>query len=131
MVSHALSDEFRYRILKVLEENPQTSQRALARALGISLGKANYCLRGFIEKGLLKVRNFKNNDNKRAYFYYLTPRGLEEKTKVTVRFLRLKMHEYETLAAEMNRFRITSAPDHEVSVSIGRQRKRESRMVRR
>ena len=96
-----LTDEYRYKILKRLEINPEISQRELAQALGISLGKANYCLRALVQKGLLKVNNFRNNQNKAAYLYLLTPHGIEEKTKVTLRFMQHKMQEYEALKEEI------------------------------
>jgi EPS-associated MarR family transcriptional regulator len=96
-----LTDEYRYRILKLLEADPQASQRRIADELGISLGRVNYCLQALIEKGLIKVNNFRNNANKRAYLYLLTPRGIEEKATVTARFLRRKLDEYETLKREL------------------------------
>lgn len=96
-----LTDEYRYKIFKLVEANPEISQRELARALGISLGKVNYCLKALIEKGLLKAGNFRNSNNKMAYVYKLTPKGLEEKTNVTVRFLKQKMAEHELLTAEI------------------------------
>ncbi len=96
-----LTDEYRYRIFKLVEANPEISQRELARELGISLGKANYCLKALIEKGLLKAGNFRNSQNKMAYVYKLTPSGIEEKTNVTMRFLKQKMSEYETLKSEI------------------------------
>jgi EPS-associated MarR family transcriptional regulator len=100
-----LSDEYRYRILKILESNPTVSQRELAIGLGMSLGKANYCLRALVATGLLKVSNFRNSKNKRAYMYYLTPKGIEEKARVTVDFLRVKMGEYESLKQEIELLR--------------------------
>ena len=100
-----LSDEYRYKILRLLEEDPQMSQRALARALGISLGKVNYCLQALIDRGLVKANNFKNNKNKVAYMYLLTPRGISEKARVTVRFLKYKMSEYESLQREIELLR--------------------------
>ena len=96
-----LSDEYRYRILKELETNPQVSQRGLAKALGISLGKANFCIQALIEKGFVKVKNFKDSDSKQAYIYLLTPRGLEEKASITLKFLKSKMQEYEALKDEI------------------------------
>ena len=87
-----LSDEYRYKILKKLEVDPQISQRALALELGISVGKTNYCLQALIEKGLIKANNFKNNQNKKAYMYLLTPRGAAEKLHSTQRFLKAKMN---------------------------------------
>ena len=96
-----LSDEARYRILRLIEENPAISQREIARALGISLGKANFCLRALIEKGILKANSFRNSNNKRAYSYVFTPSGIEEKARVTLRFLKTKMAEYEALQTEI------------------------------
>ena len=95
------SDETRYRLIRLLDANPEMSQRDLARELGISLGKANYCLRTLSQKGLVKVRNFKNSHNRRAYKYLLTPKGIEEKAKLTLRFLKIKMREYESLRIEI------------------------------
>lgn len=100
-----LSDAVRYRILKRLEANPEISQRALAEELGISLGKVNYCLNALIERGLLKVENFRNNKHKRAYMYYLTPNGIEEKASVTLSFLSARVAEYEALDREIVQLR--------------------------
>lgn len=100
-----LSDEYRYKILRLLEADPEMSQRDLARALGVSLGKANYCLQALVEKGLVKVNNFKNSKNKQAYMYLLTPRGASEKARVAVRFLKRKMAEYEALQREIEELR--------------------------
>lgn len=97
-----MSDEIHYKILSSLQENPRISQRDLAKALGVSLGKANYCLQELIKRGLVKARNFQKSDNKRAYAYLLTPKGLEEKARVTVRFLKYKMDEYEILKREIS-----------------------------
>jgi EPS-associated MarR family transcriptional regulator len=96
-----LSDEYRSKILKLLEEDPQLSQRDIARALGVSLGKANYCLQALMEKGLIKTNNFKNSRNKKAYMYLLTSKGLTEKARATVRFLDRKVAEYEALRREI------------------------------
>jgi len=96
-----LTDEYRYKIFKLVEAHPEISQRELARELGISLGKANYCMKALIEKGLLKAGNFRNSKNKMAYVYKLTPKGIEEKTNVTMRFLKQKMTEYESLKSEI------------------------------
>lgn len=97
-----LTDEYRYKILKVVDAKPEISQRELASELGISLGKANFCLKALIEVGLLKATNFRNSKNKLAYMYLLTPTGVEEKTKITLRFLKNKMQEYEALKLEIN-----------------------------
>ena len=100
-----LTDEFRAKILKKLQEDPQISQRDLARDLGISLGRANHCLRALMDKGLIKANNFKNNRNKKAYMYYLTPRGMAEKARATARFLEVKVAEYEALQREIDNIR--------------------------
>lgn len=102
-MSHALTQEVRYRLLKVLAEHPDATQRQLARELGISVGKVNYCLHALVEKGLVKVRNFRNNENKSAYAYLLTPKGVEEKVNVTLDFLRWKREEYDLLSKEIER----------------------------
>ena len=108
-----LTDEYRYKILKILEINSEISQRDLARKLDISLGRVNFCLKALIEKGLLKATNFHNSKNKLAYMYLLTPKGLEEKSIITARFLKLKMQEYENLEAEILELR------KDVNQSIG------------
>jgi len=100
-----LTDEYRCKILKLLEQDPQINQRALAKELGVSLGKANYCLRALMEKGLVKANNFKNNQNKKAYMYFLTQKGITEKAKATTRFLERKIKEYEALHAEIERLK--------------------------
>ncbi len=94
-------DNTSYGLLKTLEDNPSLSQRDLAKRLGVSLGKVNYCLNALVDKGCLKVNNFRNSDNKLAYAYLLTPRGVEEKARITVRFLKYKIQEYERLRAEI------------------------------
>ncbi len=96
-----LDDRTRYRLLKLLEANPELSQRQLAGALGVSVGKVNFCLRALLEKGLVKVRNFRASGNKLAYAYYLTPKGAEEKVRATVRFLGRKLEEYRSLEREI------------------------------
>lgn len=90
-----------YVLLKTLENNPSLSQRDLAKRLGISLGKVNFCLNSLIAKGSLKINNFRNSNNKLAYAYLLTPHGIEEKARMTAHFLRHKMQEYEALRAEI------------------------------
>ena len=93
--------ETHYRLLRLLEAKPHLSQRELARELGISLGKINYCLGALIEKGWVKARNFRNNRDKLSYAYLLTPSGIEEKAALTVNFLRRKMAEYDALKQEI------------------------------
>jgi EPS-associated MarR family transcriptional regulator len=104
-----LTDEYRYKILKLVEHNPAISQRELAMQLGISLGKVNFCLKALIERGLLKATNFRNNKNKLAYMYLLTPSGIEEKASITMRFLKHKLQEYETLQVEIEELRKEAA----------------------
>lgn len=98
-----MEDEITYRILKSIEENPSQSQRELSQSLGVSLGKMNYCLKALMDKGWVKARNFRESPNKSGYLYLLTPSGVEEKTKVTVRFLKRKMDEYERIKKEIAR----------------------------
>ncbi len=97
-----LTDEYRYKILKLVEAQPEISQRELAKNLGVSLGKTNFCLKALIDIGLIKASNFRNSQNKLAYMYLLTPTGIEAKSAITLRFLKSKMHEYEILQAEIN-----------------------------
>ena len=96
-----LNDENRYKLLKLLHENPEMNQREIASALGLSLGKANFCLRALIDKGWIKVGNFSRSQNKKAYVYLLTLRGIEEKAAVTREFLERKQKEYEALKDEI------------------------------
>lgn len=91
--------------MRLLEANAEMSQRELAHELGISLGKVNYCLKALIEKGWVKATNFTNSQNKTAYMYLLTPYGIEQKAVLTVKFLRIKMREYEALRAEIEQMR--------------------------
>lgn len=90
------------RLLRLIEAKPDMSQRDLARELGISLGKINYCLQALMDKGLVKVRNFRNSRHKFGYVYLLTPRGIDRKAAITVQFLRRKMAEYEALKSEIS-----------------------------
>ena len=100
-----LSDPQRLEILKLLHAEPRMSQRDLARAMGVSLGKVNYCLKALTDKGLVKVGNFRKNPDKRKYAYLLTPAGLKEKTRITVAFLKHKVSEYESLEREIEQLR--------------------------
>ncbi|MDD2892334.1 MAG: MarR family EPS-associated transcriptional regulator [Halothiobacillaceae bacterium] len=100
-----LDETTHYGLLKTLEENPGLSQRDLAKKLGVSLGKVNYCLNKLVEKGSLKINNFRNSDNKLAYAYLLTPQGIESRARMTVEFLKYKMHEYERLSKEIEDLR--------------------------
>ena len=95
------SSEDVLRVLQALKKNPEMTQRDLARMVGISLGKANFILKALIQKGLVKTHNFKNSSNKKAYLYVLTPSGIEEKARITYRFLKRKMQEYEQLEEQI------------------------------
>ena len=100
-----LSDLQRLELIKLLQDQPQTSQRELAQAMGVSLGKANYCLNALTEKGFVKLERFRANADKRQYIYLLTPAGLREKTRITLAFLKRKVEEYETLEKEIEQLR--------------------------
>lgn len=94
-------EESHLKVLRMLEANPSMSQRDLADALGISLGKTNYCIKALVDKGWLKAQNFKNNKNKMVYAYLLTPSGISSKAELTMHFLRRKVEEYKVLKAEI------------------------------
>lgn len=104
-----LTEENRYQLLKLLEQNPSLNQRELAKALGLSLGKTNFCINALIEKGLVKAANFKRSKNKMNYAYYLTPKGLDEKARVTMQFLKRKQQEYELLVKELEQLQKEAA----------------------
>jgi len=97
----AYSDETQYRLLRLIQANSELSQRRAARELGISLGKVNYCLRALVHRGWIKATNFKNSQNKAAYLYLLTPRGIEAKATLAMRYLVQKTREYERLRIEI------------------------------
>jgi EPS-associated MarR family transcriptional regulator len=113
-LTHPITDEVRYRLLRYLSEHPEATQRELARELGISLGKANYCIKALISKGLVKARNFRNSSRKWSYAYALTASGLQEKIDLTYAFLRWKLREYDLLREEIDRI---SAEIKEVEAS--------------
>lgn len=111
--NHSLTSELQFNVMRLLETNPQMSQRELSKSLGVSLGGVNYCLNALAAKGSIKKQNFRNNKNKWVYAYLLTPQGLAEKTALTGSFLKRKMREYqllkeeiEALNKEMNRAKI-------------------------
>jgi EPS-associated MarR family transcriptional regulator len=103
--ANAISEDTRFRVLRLIKENPNASQREIAEALGVSLGGVNYCLRALVCKGLLKIENFRKSGNKIGYLYLLTPEGIAEKTHLTEAFLRRKMAEYEILRREIDSIR--------------------------
>jgi EPS-associated MarR family transcriptional regulator len=97
-----LQEDTYFRVLRMLQDNPDLTQRELAEKLGISVGGLNYCLKALMEKGLVKMKNFANSKNKFGYVYVLTPAGISEKAAITHRFLRRKMDEYVALKAEIH-----------------------------
>ena len=96
-----LQEDTYFRVMRILEENPDLTQRELAEKLGVSVGGLNYCLKALVEKGWVKMQNFANSKNKFGYVYLLTPSGVAEKAALTSRFLKRKMEEYEALKAEI------------------------------
>ena len=114
-----MSDDVHYRLLKLLQEQPDATQRQLAEALGISLGKANYCIRALLERGWIKANNFKNSKHKLAYAYVLTPSGIDAKARITTSFLKRKLAEYKALETEIAALReevrqqTTAGPDRD------------------
>ena len=90
-----------FNILRKIKTRPNSTQRELAKELGFSLGKLNYCLNALKEKGFIKIKNFSNNPNKLQYAYFLTPKGISEKTKLTINFMKRKLKEYDELNAEI------------------------------
>ena len=120
LTSTSLQEENHLKVLRLLEANPQLSQRELADALGVSLGKTNYCLKALLGKGFVKMQSFQKSQNKLAYAYLLTPDGIAEKAGLTARFLARKVAEYESLTleiealkSEMNKIEIKPASIHD------------------
>ena len=110
------SDDAHFRVLRLLEEHPEYSQRQIATALGLSLGGVNYCLNALIEKGFIKVSNFRASSHKMRYAYILTPQGIAEKAKLTGQFLRRKMHEFEMLKAEIKALELEALPRNDTTL---------------
>lgn len=98
-------NEVRFGLLRRLAEDPTLSQRDLARQMGVSVGRVNYCIRALIEKGEIKVNNFRQSDHKLRYAYVLTPKGLESRARLTTRFLKRKLEEYDALTREIEDLR--------------------------
>ena len=92
-----------FNVLRKIKNNPESTQRQLAKDLGFSLGKLNYCLKALKDKGLVKIENFKKNPKKINYIYVLTPKGISEKTKLTINFMKRKMQEYDELRRELKK----------------------------
>ena len=99
------SEEAQYKLMRLIEANSELSQRELAREMGVSVGKLHYCLKALTDKGYVKVRNFRQSGNKLRYAYKLTPSGLQEKARVTLRFLRHRIAEYEALKHEIEQLK--------------------------
>ena len=96
-------DPDQFNVLRKIDSKPNTSQRELASQLGFSLGKLNYCLLALKKKGLVKIKNFQKNPNKLGYVYILTAKGITQKTKLTINFMKRKMEEYDELKRELNK----------------------------
>ena len=97
-----LNNQDHFNLLRKIGQKPRSSQRELAEELGFSLGKLNYCLKALKGKGLLKIKNFSKNPDKINYLYVLTPKGMTEKPKLTIKFMKKKMEEYDELKGELN-----------------------------
>lgn len=98
-------EELHLKLMRLLDEDPTRSQRALARELGVSVGSTNHALRALLDRGWVKVQNFRRSDNKRGYLYRLTPSGLQEKARLAWHFLQRKRAEHEALMAEIEQLR--------------------------
>lgn len=104
-------EDVRFRVLRLLQDNPEMSQRDLAAAVGLSVGGVHYCINAMIDKGVVKLGNFTAAQDKRRYAYILTPKGLAEKAALTSRFLERKMREYDALKAEIDALKGELRPD--------------------
>ena len=100
-----MNPEISYSLFKILDANPNLTQRQMAGKMDVSLGKFNYCLKELVKKGFVKVERFTSSDNKAAYMYLLTPHGIEEKTKVTTKFLKRKMAEFDAIKQQIERLK--------------------------
>jgi EPS-associated MarR family transcriptional regulator len=119
-VPNPADEDFSFELLRRLAREPDASQRNIARRLGVSVGKVNYCLRALIDKGWIKTRNFRRSDNKLAYAYLLTPSGASAKVKLARAFLVRKLSDFERLQSEIDALR------REVSVGAGTERQASS-----
>jgi EPS-associated MarR family transcriptional regulator len=106
-----IQEDTHFRIMRILQENPDLTQRELAEKLGMSVGGLNYCLNALIDKGLVKMQNFSNSKNKFKYVYLLTPMGIAEKVALATRFLNRKMEEYEALKVEIEALKVQVGED--------------------
>ncbi|MEO0444343.1 MAG: MarR family EPS-associated transcriptional regulator, partial [Pseudomonadota bacterium] len=101
-----MTDEIRYKLLSLIEENPNISQREMADEMGVSLGKVNYCVKALVDVGHIKLQNFARSEHKSGYAYFLTPRGVKEKLDVAVRFLSIKQKQYDIIRGEIEELQI-------------------------
>ena len=104
-LDNAYQEELRLRVMRVFEENPEATQREIATELGVSLGGVNYCIKALVDMGLVKLNNFAKSNRKMGYAYILTQDGIAEKAKITARFLKRKMAEYEQLRSEIEQLK--------------------------
>ncbi|MEY3017672.1 MAG: hypothetical protein RL336_807 [Pseudomonadota bacterium] len=102
---NSAQEELRLRVMRVLEDNPEASQRDIAKELGVSLGSVNYCVKALVDIGFVKLNNFVKSNKKLGYAYILTPEGISEKAAITARFLKRKMNEYEMLREEIEQLK--------------------------
>lgn len=114
-----IQEDTYFRIMRILQENPDLTQRELAERLGVSVGGLNYCIKALTEKGWIKVQNFSQSKNKFGYIYILTPRGIAEKAALTSQFLKRKMEEYEFLRSEIEALRAEVRSDDYNGVKQG------------
>jgi EPS-associated MarR family transcriptional regulator len=110
-----LKEDTNYRVMQLLQENPDLTQRELADKLGVSVGRVNYCLKALAEKGLVKMQNFANSKNKFGYVYVLTPNGIAEKAKLTGDFLKRKIEEHNKLTKEIEKIKNEKIADTKTS----------------
>ena len=116
---HAKAQEDTYfRIMRLVDQQPNISQRELAEKVGISLGALNYCLKSLMDKGFVKLENFQKSKHKFKYAYILTPSGIAEKVSITGRFLKRKLQEYEALKAEIDSLKSEVGDNHPESQKV-------------
>ena len=114
-----IQEDTNFRVMRILQENPDLTQRELAEKLGVSVGGLNYCIKALVEKGLVKMQNFAHSKNKFGYVYVLTPSGIAEKVALTSGFLTRKMAEYEALKAEIEALKSeVDSPDGEKTLKV-------------
>lgn len=106
-----MQPEINYKLFKILEDRPNLTQRQMAKETGVSLGKFNYCLKELVKEGFVKVDRFTSSDNKAAYLYLLTPKGIEEKARVTHGFLKRKMAEFQEIKKQIEELRQEMSKD--------------------